>query len=120
MRALRMQKSHAVATGAHARGLVDQADSGSGKGLERGFNVGHPIGDVVERSTALVEEALDGRIRAGRLNQLDPAATGAYEYDVDTLILDALDRGTLPPRYEFEKWYYGVYRGDRDRYMIQW
>ena len=89
---------------AGARLLVDQADAGRRQAAQRSLDIGDAIGDVVQPGPTPVEEFLDGRIRAARLQQLDTRCARADKCDVYLLRLDVLDAGTGRVREEFEYW----------------
>jgi hypothetical protein len=113
-----MQKRHAMPAGAGARLFIQQSHPGRGQTLQRALEISHPVSNMVEAGTALIEEPLHGGISAGGLQQFNFARPRTDKCDVDLLSFDALDPGTGSAGQEFEYGQRGGNRRDRNRDMI--
>ena len=69
-----------------ARLLVDQLRTGRGEVAERGRDVVHLVRDVVHPGAAARDEAADGRVLAGRSEQLDPSGADEHGRRLDALV----------------------------------
>ena len=108
-----LEPEHAV-----ARALVDQLDPLLGKLIERGFDVGHLVRDVVHPFAALCEEPPDGRVVAECAEQLDAAFADPHGGSLDALILDPLAVLEAPPEETLVRGHRGVQVGDGDADVV--
>jgi thioredoxin 1 len=92
--AARVQKHDPVAHRSGSRCFVDELVALSREAGQGGLQVGYTVGNVVQAGTATLQEPAYGGIRAGRLQQLEPASATADEDNIDLLGGDVLHRGT--------------------------
>lgn len=97
--ALGMEEGDAVSPGAGPRGLVDRAEAVPPEAVQRLLDIRDPERHVVDSGAATLEEASHRGIRGPGLEELDRA----HEGDVDALVWELLDRGTLLAGEEFEE-----------------
>src|SRR5690606_14388767 len=119
-RAGRVEECDPAAVSAAARLVVHEADACAPEALQRGGDVLHGVGQVVEPRAAALEEPGHGRVGRDRLDQLEPRGSRADEGHLYPLVFDSLDRGTAAARDEFEQW---ERLGDRmygDADVIEW
>jgi hypothetical protein len=77
-----------VAAGADLDVFGDKADALGFEGFKCGGDVVDVEGDVVEPLAAFGEEAADGRVGAGGLDELDAGVAGGDHGGADVLVLD--------------------------------
>src|SRR5690606_31199401 len=97
-----VEEGDAMAVGARARLLVDEADAGPAQAIQRGGEIRDGVGEVMEAGAAALEEPGDRGLGRDRLDQLEACVAAADERDRDALVGDALDRGTVPAGDELE------------------
>src|SRR5574341_2450053 len=75
---------------AASRGLVDELDALRFERLQFGIDIGRLEADVVEAFAFALEEAADGRVGPGGLEELDFAGADGEEGRLNTLVLDGV------------------------------
>jgi hypothetical protein len=81
-----VQERDAGAADADPRRLVDQAQARLLQRRQRGVDVGHLVGDVVDAGALLGQELADGRVRAEGREELDVVLADVEEHRLDALL----------------------------------
>src|SRR5215213_7832146 len=93
-----VDKSDEAPAGAVARLLIYQTCASGFEARECRPDVWDADGDVMYAGPALLQKLGDGRVRAGRLKQLDARLAGGQHRHVDALLLDRLGVPDLQPQ----------------------
>src|SRR4051794_10853909 len=116
--ALGVQERDLRAPDAGARRLVDEPQAGLAGGVQRGLDVRHLVGDVMQPGAPRGQEAPHGRLLGQRREQLDVALADVQQHGLDALPRDGLavhERHAVGPGVELDR---RLEVGDRDPYVV--
>ena len=85
-----MDEGHPGVADPHAGRLVDELQAPLAQRGERGVDVGHAVGDVVQPRAAAGQEAAHGRVRREWPQELDVPVADLEQHGLDALLVDDL------------------------------